>query len=106
GGTSAGTPQFAGIVALADQVAARPLGAINDALYSLPPGSGLVDVTSGNNDAGPFRNSAGITYHVPGFDARPGYDLASGLGTIDAPRFVPALAAAACHGQGCPSPPG
>jgi subtilase family serine protease len=102
GGTSAGTPQFAGVVALADQVAGRPLGAINDALYSLSYGSGLVDVTSGHNDAGPFTNSDGNTYDVPGFNAGPGYDLASGLGTIDAPRFVPALAAAACRGPGCP----
>jgi len=27
-----------------------------------------------------------------GFDAGPGYDLASGWGTLDAARFVPALA--------------
>ena len=56
--------------------------------------SGL-DVTQGNNDIGPFVNSDGNTYHVPGFNAGPGYDLASGLGTIDAARFVPALARAA-----------
>jgi hypothetical protein len=31
---------------------------------------------------------------VPGFSARPGYDLASGIGTIDARYFVPELAAA------------
>jgi len=105
GGTSAGTPQFGGVVALADQVAGRRLGAINDALYSMPYGEGLVDVTSGNNDPGPFQNSDGNTYDVPGFAAGPGYDLASGLGTIDAPLFVPALAAAACHGQGCPHRP-
>ena len=49
-------------------------------------------MTSGNNDIGPFTNSDGQTYHVPGFSATPGYDLASGLGTVDAARFVPALA--------------
>jgi hypothetical protein len=32
---------------------------------------------------------------VTGFRARPGYDLASGLGTISAPAFVAQLAAAA-----------
>ena len=89
GGTSAAAPEFAGVVAMADQVAGQWLGNINKALYSIPYGGGLVDVTSGNNDIGPFTNSDGITYHVPGFDAVPGYDLASGLGTIDPPRFVP-----------------
>jgi hypothetical protein len=34
---------------------------------------------------------------VTGFDAASGYDLASGWGTIDAAKFVPALAAAASH---------
>jgi len=29
---------------------------------------------------------------VVGYNAGPGYDLASGVGTIDAARFVPALA--------------
>ena len=31
---------------------------------------------------------------VTGYLARPGYDLASGVGTIDAQYFVPELAAA------------
>jgi subtilase family serine protease len=95
GGTSAATPEFAGIVSMADQVAHGGLGTINDALYSLRNGlPGTVDVTQGNNDIGPFQNSDGNTYHVPGFSAGPGYDMASGLGTIDALRFVPALAVA------------
>ena len=42
----------------------------------------MVDVTSGNNSFG------GVT----GFTAKRGYDLASGWGTIDAAKFVPALA--------------
>ena len=93
GGTSAATPEFSGIVAMADQLAHGGLGPINEALYTMRSKlSGIVDVTQGNNDIGPFTNSDGQTYHVPGFDAGPGYDLASGLGTIDATRFVPALA--------------
>ena len=96
GGTSAATPEFSGIVAMAEQVAHGGLGNINGALYSLR--DGIVDVTQGNNDIGPFTNSDGNTYHVPGFNAGPGYDLASGLGTIDAARFVPALAQAASLG--------
>src|SRR5579862_2158048 len=100
GGTSAATPEFAGIVALADQVAGQRLGDINQALYTLGSnGPGVFDITSGNNDIGTFTNSGGEdngTFHVPGFDAGPGYDLASGLGTVgDAAQFVPALACAA-----------
>jgi subtilase family serine protease len=94
GGTSEASPIFSGIVALADQVAGHRLGLINPALYHLGQLSqhgdnhtGLVDITTGNN------SFAGVT----GFDAAAGYDLASGLGTIDAAKFVPALAAAAGH---------
>ena len=100
-GTSVATPLFGGVVALADQVAGKPLGQVNDALYSIPYGGGLVDVTEGSNDGGPFTNSDGKTYDVPGYDAGTGYDLASGLGTVDPPRFVPSLAAGACQGKGC-----
>ena len=86
GGTSEATPIFSGIVALADQVAGHRLGLINPALYGLSylPSrlSGEVDVTSGNN------SFAGVT----GYTAARGYDLASGLGTIDANAFVRALA--------------
>ena len=50
GGTSLATPLFAGIVALADQVAGRSLGDINSRLYNFKgPRSGIVDITSGNN---------------------------------------------------------
>jgi subtilase family serine protease len=104
GGTSASTPEFAGVVAMADQVAGRPLGLLNDSLYRLADTTrgndhngpnGIVDVTQGNNDIGLFTNSDGQTVDVPGFNAGAGYDLASGLGTIDAGSFVPALANAA-----------
>jgi subtilase family serine protease len=92
GGTSEATPIFSGIVALADQVAGHRLGLINPALYALGQASehgagntGLVDITTGNN------SFAGVA----GYNATPGYDLASGWGTIDAAKFVPALARAA-----------
>jgi subtilase family serine protease len=98
GGTSAATPEFAGIVAMADQLSGRSLGWINPLLYRLNHNA-TVDVTQGNIDIGPFQNSDGNTYHVPGFSAGPGYDLASGLGTLDASRFVPALAQAG-HSEG------
>ena len=93
GGTSEATPIFSGIVALADQVAGHRLGLINPALYALGAASdhgvntGLVDITAGNNSFG------GVT----GYNAGPGYDLASGWGTINARRFVPTLALTASH---------
>jgi subtilase family serine protease len=94
-GTSEATPLFAGIVALADQVAHQPLGLINPALYAmsalhLP---GIVDVTSGNNTVSFTQN--GKLHTVHGFNARPGYDLASGVGTVNAALFVPELASLA-----------
>jgi subtilase family serine protease len=95
GGTSEATPEFAGLVALANQSAGKPLGRLNPLLYSLTGDDGIVDVTSGNNDIGPFRNSDRRRHHVPGFTALAGYDLASGLGTVDAAKLVPALVAAA-----------
>jgi subtilase family serine protease len=89
-GTSEATPEFAGIVAMADQAAGRRLGRLGPALYELGKRS-FVDITRGNNSFGPFMNSDGKTYTVVGYSAGPGYDLASGLGTLDAARFVRAL---------------
>ena len=89
GGTSEASPIFSGIVAMADQVAGHRLGLINPALYLLGALSqhtklrtGIVDITTGNNSFG------GVT----GYNATTGYDLASGWGTIDAYKFVRALA--------------
>ncbi len=49
-------------------------------------------ITGGNTVS--FRQG-GTLHIVPGFKARPGYDLASGTGTVNALLFVPELAAAA-----------
>jgi subtilase family serine protease len=94
-GTSEATPLFAGIVALADQVAGHPLGLINPALYAMAARHlpGLVDVTSGNNTVS--FTQGGRSHTVHGFTAGPGYDLASGLGTVNAAEFVPELASLA-----------
>jgi subtilase family serine protease len=94
-GTSLAAPLFAGIVALADQEAGHTLGVINPALYTMAArhDRGLVDIRQGNNS---YRFTSGGKAHlVPGFSARPGYDLASGVGTVDAALFVPELARAA-----------
>ena len=96
-GTSEATPLFAGIVALADQVAGHSLGLINPALYQLAAEHkpGIVDVTKGNNTVSFTQD--GHEQTVTGFTARPGYDLATGLGTVNAPYFVPELARLAGH---------
>jgi subtilase family serine protease len=94
-GTSEATPLFAGIVALADQVAGHSLGLINPALYQLAAqhAPGIVDVTSGDNTVSFSQDGREQT--VTGFSARPGYDLATGVGTVDARYLVPELAALA-----------
>jgi subtilase family serine protease len=92
GGTSEATPEFAGIVALADQVAGHPLGLINPTLYTLSArqAPGIVDVTRGTNTV--TFTQGGKTYTVHGFSAGPGYDLASGVGTVNAEDLVYELA--------------
>lgn len=82
-GTSQSSPLFAAVVDLASQQAGKPLGLINPALYQLgQQGIGTVDVTKGNNSYDDVR----------GFSAGKGFDTASGWGTVDAAKFVPALA--------------
>ena len=74
GGTSAAAPLWAGFMALANQQAAAnltpPIGFANPALYAIGAGSSyqsdLNDITTGNNG---------------GFNALPGYDLATGWGS-------------------------
>ena len=92
GGTSEATPEFAGIVAIADQYAHRRLGLINPALYRLEQerAPGIVDVTKGSNAVSFTLN--GKSYAIKGYRAKPGYDLVTGVGTIDAALFVPELA--------------
>jgi len=96
-GTSEATPLFAGIVALADQVAGHPLGLINPGLYRLAAqgAPGIVDVKSGNNTV--TFSQGGHERTVHGFTATPGYNLASGVGTVNAAYFVRELAFAAGH---------
>ncbi|MGO9963925.1 MAG: S8 family serine peptidase [Acidimicrobiales bacterium] len=90
-GTSVATPLFAGIVALADQEAGHPLGLLNPALYALSASraAGIVDITRGNNTVSFIQH--GRPQELVGFSAQQGYDLASGVGTVDAAKFVPEL---------------
>jgi subtilase family serine protease len=77
GGTSEGSPQWAGIVADLNQKAGFPLGFLNPRLYAVG-GLGQFghygrDITLGNNAYGA----------VPGYNAGPGWDPATGWGTPD-----------------------
>ena len=83
---------FAGIVAIADQVAGHPLGLIDPALYKMASehSRGIVSVRSGNTTVS-FRQG-GRSHTVRGFGARAGYNLAAGLGTVNGQYFVPELA--------------
>ena len=84
GGTSAATPVWAGVIALLDQLDGRRAGFLNPRLYALgraqthggPPV--YHDVTEGSNAVPSAR----------GFQARRGYDLATGWGTIDGAAFL------------------
>jgi subtilase family serine protease len=82
-GTSEATPEFAGIVALADQIAGHALGVINPALYKLAADKapGIVPVTAGDNTV--TFDQSGTTYKVKGFPAQTGYSLVDGVGTVN-----------------------
>ena len=91
GGTSVGTPSFAGVLALVEQKlnATGGLGNINPVLYGLAKNgntTALHDVISGNNDipcasGSPNCPDGGGSI---GYAATAGYDLATGLGSVDA----------------------
>jgi hypothetical protein len=94
GGTSAGAPSFAGLLALVIQRngAGTRLGNINPNLYSLAQTSpdAFHDITSGNNDqacATGTPNCPTGTTQI-GYAAGTGYDLATGLGSLDGYNFA------------------
>jgi subtilase family serine protease len=114
GGTSAGSPQWAAILAIAGEKAGYALGFINKAAYHIGQAqshysASFFDVTSGNNSA----------FGVPGFNAGPGWDATTGLGSPRADQLVnyliqfvspgdgtSAVAGSKPHPGGNPSAPG
>jgi subtilase family serine protease len=84
GGTSVATPLWAAVIALADQYAGRDLGFVNPALYKIARRyhQAFHDITSGNN----------AVQNVAGYQAAPGWDPVTGLGSPDAQVLVPLLA--------------
>jgi subtilase family serine protease len=93
GGTSFGAPTFAGIVAILNQKTGSRQGNINPALYALSAANvgAFHDITTGNNivpcdPATVDCPTSGTAQY--GFSAGPGYDLVTGLGSIDAAVLV------------------
>jgi subtilase family serine protease len=82
GGTSEGAPQWAALTALADQAAGHSLGQINLKLYAIASNPGKYaadfhDITSGDNN-----------FSGPGFSAKAGYDIPTGLGSPNATNLI------------------
>jgi len=84
GGTSAGAPQWAGVIADTNQVVGHPVGFINNRLYRLGKTGALAalfhDIAVGNNGFAVPDGNGGLV-SIPGFNATPGWDLATGWGT-------------------------
>ena len=81
GGTSSGSPQWAGISVLA-KAAGVSLAGLNAKLYGAAAShpAAFHDVTVGSND-----------FQGPGFSAGPGYDIPTGLGSPDVAKLISAL---------------
>jgi subtilase family serine protease len=88
GGTSSSSPQWAGLIAIADQMAGHDLGYINPALYNIANNpvqyaADFHDITVGNNTIPP----------IPGYSASKGWDAVTGLGTPNVANLIPDLIA-------------
>lgn len=100
GGTSASSPSFAGIMALIDQTLGGRQGLANYALYRLSKGASASCASSTRNDpvtpapAGCIFNDITTGNNaVPGqsgFNATAGFDLATGLGSVNVANLISA----------------
>ena len=90
GGTSCAAPTFAATVALLNQyLGASGLGNVNPSLYALAASNPAAfnDVTTGNNIVPCAQGTPNCPATAPfqfGFSAGVGYDLVTGLGSVDA----------------------
>lgn len=98
-GTSCGTPSFAAVVALLDQIAGGRLGNVNPMLYTLNAStpSAFHDITIGNNEAicTPGTDPGCPAGGMYGYAATTGFDCASGLGSLDVAKLAAAVDAMA-----------
>jgi pseudomonalisin len=91
-GTSAASPSFAGLLALVAQKQATRLGNANPALYKLA----AAQHTAGTTAPAVFHDVLSGNNSVPGvagYSAGSGYDMVTGLGSIDAEKLVTAWGA-------------
>ena len=95
-GTSAATPLWAGVIALADQEAGQHLGFVDPAIYAIARSPAdhraFHDVVTGDNSV---LWPAGV---YVGYNAGPGWDPVTGWGSPDAQYLVPLLAHVARSG--------
>jgi subtilase family serine protease len=95
-GTSAATPLWAAIIALADQQAGQRLGFINPAIYHIARGPdyhhAFHDIVTGDNSV------LWPTGVFTGYTAGPGWDPVTGWGSPNAQYLVPVLAHTARSG--------
>lgn len=96
GGTSTAAPTMAGVLALLRQETGQRQGQAAYALYNLAKSvpSAFHDVTSGNNSVpctvgtpDCSMNAAG-NYFLNGYNAGVGYDLATGLGSLNISKLI------------------
>jgi subtilase family serine protease len=85
GGTSAGSPQWAAITAIANQKAGQRLGFLNSAIYRIGSqkktyGASFHDITSGINSVVEF-DASDNPVTVTGFAAGKGWDATTGIGS-------------------------
>ena len=113
-GTSAAAPSMAGIAALLDQKIGSAQGNLNPRLYALAssPGNAVfhditaaacdasVPSTCNNSTPGPTTLTGGLV----GYTVSPGYDLATGLGSIDVTKLLANWSAATSPGTTANSP--
>ncbi|HEX2912741.1 MAG TPA: S53 family peptidase [Chloroflexia bacterium] len=95
GGTSSGSPQWAGITALADQMAGKRLGFLNKAIYEIGQEKELYsrafhDITTGDNSF-TFTDANNNTVTIKGYNATQGWDPATGWGTPKVDQLLPLL---------------
>ncbi len=93
GGTSVSAPSFAGITALLNQhLASGGVGNVNPKLYSLAQSNASIfhDITVGNNivTVACPRRTSDCTATPVGYYAGVGYDLTTGIGSVDVYKLV------------------
>ncbi|HYX51645.1 MAG TPA: S53 family peptidase, partial [Ktedonobacteraceae bacterium] len=94
GGTSAGSPQWAGIIALGNQLAGHNLGFINKAIYRIGESASYSrafhDIVIGNNTF-VGTTSSGQTVTILGYNTARGWDPVTGWGSPNVARLLPLL---------------